>query len=228
MSHTTIKNLPESERPYERFVRLGAEALSDAELLAIIIKAGTRNMTSLELARDLLSKCQGNLLNLYELSYEELKTWPGIGTVKAIQLKAVAELANRIAKTNSSYRLNFDNPESIAVYYMALRHKREEKLLAAFFDKKLHFLGDADIADGGQNYAYMEPTKLLRHAILRNASRMILIHNHPSGDCRPSRADIALTERLVQGAELLGLEIADHIIIGDNLYYSFRENAIMP
>lgn len=229
MSHTTIKELPESERPYERFRRLGAEALSDAELLAIILKTGTKNMTSLELARQLLSDCQGNLLNLYEFSYEELLDRKGIGPVKAIQLKAIAELSNRIAQTSSGYQLKLNNPKSIALYYMeSLRHRREEVLVAAFFDAKYNFLGDSTIASGGLNYAHVAPAELFRKAILKNALQLVLLHNHPSGDCMPSEADLLLTERLVQGGNLLGIYIEDHIVIGDNRYYSFKENAIMP
>lgn len=229
MSHTAVKNMPESERPYERFRRLGAEALSDAELLAIILKTGAQNMTSMDLARSLLSECHGNLLNLYEFSYEELMERRGIGPVKAIQLKAVAELSNRIAKTASGRHLSFHDPESVAVYYMeSMRHLREEELIAAFFDTKYNFLGDAVIARGGANYAYVTPADLFRRAILKSAQQIILLHNHPSGDCHPSEADILLTRRLCEGAKLLGLSVGDHIVIGDNRYYSFRENAMMP
>ncbi|MCM1282229.1 MAG: DNA repair protein RadC [Muribaculaceae bacterium] len=229
MSHTTVKNLPESERPYERFRRLGAEALSDAELLAIILKTGTKGLTSLELARKLLSECHGNLLNLHALSYGELVKRRGIGPVKAIQLKAIAELSNRIARTTSGYQMSFQSPESIAVYYMeTMRHRREEVLMAAFFDAKFNFLGDDIIARGGMNCAYVTPAELFRRAILANALQIILLHNHPSGDCHPSEADLLLTERLVQGAKLLGLHVEDHIVIGDKCYYSFRENEIMP
>lgn len=228
MSHTTVKNMPKSERPYERFQCLGAEALSDAELLAIILKTGTRNMTSLDIARELLSKCQGNLLNLYEITYEELLKREGIGPVKAIQLKAVAELSNRIARTTRGYRMSFHDPESVALYYMTMRHRREEEVRAAFFDAKYNFLGDDSISTGGKNFSYLSPGELFRKALLKDALQIILIHNHPSGDCRPSETDLRLTERLVQLAELLGLHLEDHIVIGDNRYYSFRENGIMP
>lgn len=229
MNHTTVKELPESERPYERFRLLGAQALSDAELLAIILKSGTRDMTSLELARQLLSECHGNLLNLYEFSYEELLEHRGIGPVKAIQLKAVAELSSRIAKTNNSFQLCFDNPESVAIYYMeTLRHQSREVFMAAFFDAKCHFLGDAVIAEGGTDSALVAASELFREALKRRTVQMILLHNHPSGDPNPSQADIALTGRLSEGARLLGLRVSDHIVIGDNRYYSFVENAIMP
>lgn len=229
MNHTTMKDMPESERPYERFRRLGAEALSDAELLAIILKTGTREITSLALARELLSKCHGNLLNLYELSFEELTEHRGIGPVKATQLKAVAELSGRIARTNSSYRLKFDNPESVALYYMeTLRHKQKEIFMAAFFDAKCHFLGDAVIAEGGADSAAVAVSELFREALRRRTVQLIVLHNHPSGDPAPSRADRELTERICAGAGLLGLHVSDHIVIGDNRYYSFLEHDTMP
>ena len=134
MNHMNLKNLPESERPYERFLALGAEALSDAELLAIILKTGTKDFTSLDLARNLLSRCQGNLLNLYELSYKELTEQKGIGPVKAIQLKAVAELSCRIARTRRGYQLQMNNPKTIAEYFMEdMRHCRVEVFKGAFF-----------------------------------------------------------------------------------------------
>lgn len=229
MNHTTVKELPESERPYERFQMLGAEALSDAELLAIIIKTGTRDMTSLDLARQLLSECRGNLLNLHALSYEELLECRGIGPVKAMQLKAVAELSNRIAKTDSRQRLCFDQPESVAGYFMeTLRHQSREVFLAAFFDAKCHFLGDSTIAAGGADCAYVSVSELFREALKKHAIQLVVLHNHPSGDPKPSDADIALTERIVDGAKLLGLRVLDHIVIGDNRYYSFLEHSIMP
>jgi len=228
MSHISLKNLPESERPYERFLKLGAEALSDAELLAIILKTGTRNLTSLELARNLLSECQGNLLNLYELSYEQLLGLKGIGPVKAIQMKAIAELSKRIARTSRGYQLSLDCPSSIADYYMEeLRHRREEVFMGAFFDAKCKFLGDSLITTGSISRAYVSPMELFRKALLRNAVMIVVLHNHPSGDPFPSKEDIRLTEQVKQGAELLGISLVDHIVIGDNRYYSFRENHIL-
>lgn len=228
MSHTAIKNLPESERPYERFAALGESALSDAELLAIILKSGTKDMTALELARDLLSKCQGNLLNLYELSYEQLQKQKGIGPVKAVQLKAVAELSRRIAKTSRGYRLSLSNPSSIADYYMEdLRHRREEVFFGAYFDAKCRFLGDCQLTTGSLTFAYVSPMELFREALLKNAVMVVALHNHPSGDPSPSEEDLALTQTVIQGAQLLGLTFADHIIIGDRCYFSFKENHLL-
>ena len=229
MQHTTVKELPESERPYERFLALGAEALSDAELLSIILKTGTKELTALDIARQLLSECHGNLLNLYEFSYEELMEHKGIGPVKAIQLKAVAELSKRIARTDNSDKLELNKPETVAGYYMeTLRHQKREVVMAAFFDAKCHFLGDSVIATGGSDSACVAVSALFQEALKRHAVQMIVLHNHPSGDPNPSTADIQLTERLAEGAKLLGLQLSDHIVIGDNRYYSFLENSNMP
>ena len=124
--HIILKELPESERPYEKFLNSGVESLSDAELLAVILKNGTRQETSLDIARKLLRDKHGNLLNLYACSYNELMQIPGIGKVKAIQLKTIAELSKRIAKTQSGYELKMNNPASIAAYYMEqMRHQKK-------------------------------------------------------------------------------------------------------
>lgn len=223
--HFTMKNLPESERPYEKYMLYGEESLSDAELLAIILKSGTKDSNSLDIAREILKGNHNNLLNLYDLSYRDLTSIPGIGQVKAIQLKAVGELSKRIAKTTSGYQLKMDNPESIANYYMEqLRHAKQELLLCAFFDAKNNFLGDAVISKGAVNYTYVSPREIFRYAFEYEAVMIILLHNHPSGDPTPSEDDLRITTRIEKGAQILQLELVDHIIIGDNTYYSFKEN----
>ncbi|MBR2046919.1 MAG: DNA repair protein RadC [Agathobacter sp.] len=223
--HFTMKNLPESERPYEKFLSQGVESLSDAELLAIIVKNGTKEESSLDIARKLLHGSHNNLLNLYDLSYHELMQFSGIGQVKAIQLKAVAELSKRISKTNSGYTLQMDTPSSIAAYYMEqLRHSKEELLICAFFDSKCNFLGDVNISKGSVNYAYVSPRDIFLHAFDFKAVLFVMIHNHPSGDPFPSEDDMQITYRIGKGAQILELQLADHIIIGDNRYYSFKES----
>ena len=220
-----MKNLPESERPYEKYMLYGEESLSDAELLAIILKSGTKDANSLDIARELLKGNHNNLLNLYDLSYRDLMHYSGIGQVKAIQLKAVAELSRRIARTNSGYRLKMNCPSSIADYYMEqLRHEKQEMLVCAFFDAKNNFLGDAVISKGAVNYAYVSPREIFRYAFDYEAVMIILLHNHPSGDPTPSEDDLRITHRIIKGAQILQLELVDHIIIGDNIYYSFKEN----
>lgn len=224
-SHIKVKQLPESERPYEKFLKKGVQSLSDAELIAIIVKNGTREYNSLDVARAVLSGGHGNLLNLYEFSYEELLKIPGVGKVKAIQLKAIAELSRRIAQTNSGYHISMKDPASIADYYMEqLRHLKKEFLFCAFFDAKCNFIGDARISIGSTSYAFVSAKDILRKALERNASLLVLVHNHPSGDPSPSADDIRITNRLRESAGLLDLSIGDHIIIGDNRYFSFLEH----
>ena len=186
LSHISMKNLPESERPYERFQILGAEALSDAELLAIILKTGTKDYTALDLARDLLSECQGNLLNLYEIGYEQLLERRGIGPVKATQLKAIAELSKRIARTGRGYHLSMNCPSSIADYYMEeLRHEEQELVICMMSDVKGHFLGDKILTRGTATGSLVTPREIFMEALRRHAVSLILIHNHPSGDPTP-------------------------------------------
>ena len=226
--HFTMKNLPESERPYEKYLLHGEESLSDAELLAIILKSGTKDANSIDIAREILKGNHNNLLNLYDLSYRDLMEFSGVGQVKAIQLKAVAELSRRIAKTNSGYQLKMDRPESIAAYYMEqLRHAKQELLMCAFFDAKNNFLGDVLVSKGAVNYAYVSPRDIFRYAFEYEAVMIILLHNHPSGDPTPSEDDFRITKRIEKGAQILQLGLVDHIIIGDNKYYSFKENELI-
>ncbi len=223
--HFTMKNLPESERPYEKFEKYGMESLSDAELLAIIIKSGTTKENSVDIARNILQGNHNNLLNLYDLSYHDLMKYPGIGSIKAIQLKSIAELSKRISRTRSGYDLRLDNPASIADYYMeTLRHRKEEVLICAFFDSKCHFIGDSVISKGSVNFAYVSPRDIFRHVLDYEAVQFVMLHNHPSGDPTPSNDDVQITYRIHKGAQILELNMIDHIIIGDNRYYSFHEN----
>lgn len=226
--HITMKDLPESERPYEKFISYGEESLSDAELLAIILKTGTKEANSIDIARKILKGNHNNLLNLYDLSLRDLMQFSGIGQIKAIQLKAVAELSRRIAKTRSGYNLKLDNPKSISNYYMEqLRHEKQEYLIGAFFDTKNNFLGDAILSKGSVNYAYVSPRDIFRYAFDFEAVLIILLHNHPSGDPTPSDDDIRVTKRIEKGAQILQLQLVDHIIIGDNNYFSFREHELL-
>lgn len=227
-SHTNMKNLPESERPYEKFIHSGPSSLTDAELVAVIIKSGTSGRTAMEVARDLLTYRHQNLLNLYEYSFDELCDFKGIGRVKAIQLKCIAELSVRIARTQRGYHIQMSTPATVAEYYMEqMRHRKEEALWAAFFDAKCNFLGDSEISVGSVNYAYVSPRDVFRKALECNAVFLILLHNHPSGDPTPSEDDRHVTRRIISCGELLGVELADHIIIGDNCYFSFKEEHII-
>jgi len=227
MINNTIKELPDLERPYEKFINCGVEALSDAELLAIIIKSGSRELSSVELARSLLVHKNGNLLNLYDYSFEDLIKFSGIGKVKAIQLKAIAELAVRISKTQKKHDLNMNNSKSVAGYYMEqLRHLSKEHLVCAFFDGKCNFIGDEILSVGSVNYAFVSPKDIFTAALNIGAVSFVILHNHPSGDPSPSQDDICVTERIRECSRLLDIEFLDHIIIGDNCYYSFCDKEV--
>lgn len=224
----TIKELPASERPYEKFLSLGASGLSDADLLAIIIKTGTKDKSAVDIAQEMLSGRHGNLLNLYEMSYDELIQVSGIGQIKAIQLKAVAELSMRISKAKRARSIRMNTPVTIADYYMEqMRHLQQEVVICAYFDVKSRFLGDKFISKGSLSSSVVDISSVMRTALEKNASKIVLLHNHPSGDCTPSKDDIAVTDRQAEGSRIFSIELCDHIIIGDNEYYSFYENKII-
>lgn len=223
--HITARDLPVSERPYEKCLLAGPQALSDAELLAVILKSGSRQMNVVALAQNILQADGRNLLNLYHMSVEELMRFPGIGKVKAIQLKCVAELSRRIARTDRRGRVSLSDAASVAAYYMErLRHEPQEQLLVSMFDSKCHLMGDSLIATGSVRAVLGSPREIFLRVFEKKAVSFILLHNHPSGDPSPSREDAALTHRLRACGELMDVALSDHIIIGDNRYYSFREN----
>ena len=227
-TNKTIKELPASERPYEKFLSLGASGLSGADLLAIIIKTGTKDKSAVDIAQEILSGRHGNLLNLYEMSYDELIQVSGIGQIKAIQLKAVAELSMRISKAKRARSIRMNTPVTIADYYMEqMRHLQQEVVICAYFDVKSRFLGDKFISKGSLSSSVVDISSVMRTALEKNASKIVLLHNHPSGDCTPSKDDIAVTDRLAEGSRIFSIELCDHIIIGDNEYYSFYENKII-
>lgn len=222
---TSMKDLPDSEKPYEKFMESGPEALSDAELLAVIIRSGTQGRKSIEVAQDFLAQRCHNLLNLFQLSFEEMQQIAGIGQVKAIQLKCVAELAKRIAKTKYQSQLCMNHPYTIADYYMErMRHEKQERVIALFFDSKCRLLSDATMSIGSVNATFVSPREIFLTALRCNAVQIILLHNHPSGDPTPSKEDDVVTKRMIEGGELIGIPIVDHIILGDLCYYSYKEN----
>lgn len=226
--HMTMKEMPKSEQPREKFFSCGAQALSDAELLAVILRNGTREMTALQLAQAVLAQKDQNLLNLVYMNTEEMKRIPGIGQVKAAQLKCIAELARRIAKSSRGKDICLSDPASIAYYYMeTLRHEPKETLILAMFNAKCSLLADEVISIGTVNYSLVSPREIFIKALECHAVHIVLLHNHPSGDPTPSEADIQVTQRVMESGNILGIALADHIIIGDNQYISFRENGLL-
>lgn len=243
-----IKQLPESERPYEKLEIYGEKMLSNAELLAIIIKSGTKENTSVELANKILSLACNNeedtqnttskkllqdnsekflqnnnnlLQSLQNMSLEEFQKIKGIGKVKAIQLKAVCELARRMAQPVNRKNIKVKSSEDVAELLMQeLRFETVEYVKLLLLNAKNIILKVIDISKGGMNSAIVEPKEILQEAIKMGVPKIILVHNHPSGDATPSFADIEMTKRLYNAANILGIQLLDHIVVGNGCYTS--------
>lgn len=219
------------ELPYERFLRYGPSGLTDAELLAIILRTGTANRTALELARDILALARfprTGLLGLYDVSLDDLKKIKGIGEVKAIKIKCLTELSMRMAQARASRELTMNQPESVAEYYMEkLRHLRTESVYLACFDSKSQLLSEKKLSDGSVNKSLISAREIFMEALEAKAVHVILVHNHPSGDPTPSRDDVAMTQKVHHVGAELGIPLSDHIIIGDNSFFSFKSNGLL-
>lgn len=220
-----IKELPEMERPYEKLELYGESSLSNAELLAVIIKNGTKNKTSVEIANEILklniNEDKGDLNFLRELSIEELKEITGIGRVKAIQIKAICELSVRMNKQSNYKKVQIKSAKDVANLLMNdLRFEKREIVKVLILNNKNIILKILDVAIGSGNFANINIRYILSEVVKMNAPRIILVHNHPSGDPTPSEADYKVTEALKQASKLLKIELLDHIIIGNIRYNS--------
>lgn len=220
----SIKKLPESERPYEKMQMYGAEKLSNSELLAIIIKTGTKEKTSVELAQEILaisSKSQNNLNFLQDISIEEFSKIKGIGKVKAIQLKAICELTKRIARPIEKEKIKIQKPlDAVNLLMNEMRFEKREKVKLLILNNKNILIKIVDVSYGGTNLASVEPKDILSEPIKIEAPKIILAHNHPSGDPTPSTEDINITKRLYEASKIVGIELVDHLVIGDGKYES--------
>lgn len=226
-NNITAKNIGNESMPYEKFVRFGPDALTEGELLAIILRTGTHTRSALEIAEEILSLSDSprtGLLGLYDVPLERLMQIKGVGEVKAVKIKCIAELAMRINITNAKSGLIINKPETIANYFMEkLRHQRKECVILACLDGKGQILKEILLSSGSVNMSLISPREVFLEALRNDAVNVILIHNHPSGDPSPSEADIQSTKRVFDMGQLLDVLLLDHIIIGDNCYFSFRE-----
>ena len=217
--------------PYEKFRLLGPQALTDAELLAIAIRTGTPGKKPLDLALEILESCyttKHGLMSLMHLSIKELMEIPGIGEVKAIRLKAIAEISRRIARQRQEETLDFSSPEKIAFYFMEdLRHQEREQALLLSLDAKAGLLGETLLSTGTIKNVLISPREVFLEALRLQAVRIVLLHNHPSGDPAPSMEDVNLTRRLSEAGQLMDIPLADHIIIGELSYFSFQESGLL-
>ena len=220
-----IKELPLSERPYEKLEKYGEENLSNAELLAIIIKTGTKEESSVGIAQKILNLNKNlntkDLRCLQEISLEEFIQIKGIGRVKALQLKAICELTKRISRPINNKKSIIKTPKDVANLLMPeMKYEKREIAKVIILNTKNVVLRIVNISLGGSNFACIEPKDVLTDAIKIQAPKIILVHNHPSGDATPSKSDYRVTDRVYDAAQLLGIELLDHIILGDGTYES--------
>ena len=219
-----MKELPKGERPYEKLEQYGAEYLTNAELLAIIIKSGTKEETAVGLAQKVLklnTQKEDNLRFLMNLTLEEITKIKGIGKVKAIQLKAICELAKRINAVSSYKEKQILCPKDIAEILMEkMQFEKQEILKVAILNNKNKLIRIKDIAIGGGNFVSTTIKSILNEAVKIEANKIILIHNHPTGDPTPSKQDIEFTKNVKKASEILGIQLLDHVVIGEGRYVS--------
>lgn len=224
-----MKELPISERPYEKLEMYGAHTLSNAELLAIIIKNGTKDESSVTLAQKILSlnknECcmQDNLTFLQDLSLEEFMKIKGVGKVKAIQLKATCELAKRISRPIENIKAKVKTPQDIVNLLMdELKNEKREIVKVIIMNSQNIILKIQTISQGGTSSVQVDTKDILMEAVKVGAPKIIMVHNHPSGETNPSNADIEFTKKLEKAAEIFAIQLLDHIIIGYNQYTSIK------
>ena len=216
-----IKELPVTERPYEKLEMYGENMLSNSELLAIIIKSGTKKHTAIDLANIILSKIHNNLKDLQDMPLDEFKDIQGIGRVKAIQLKAVCELTKRMSRPINDTKVKIKNTKDIANLFMdELKHEKREIVKLVLLNVKNIVIKIINISYGGTSSAQVSPKDVLVEALKVGAPKMVLVHNHPSGDPEPSFADFEITERIESASRIMGVQLLDHIVIGDGRYES--------
>lgn len=220
---SAVREIPPEERPRERLKRLGAEALRDAELLAVLFRTGTRQKGAVALADDVLKHYRG-LRALARASVEELMQLPGLGEVKAIEIKAALELGKRLAMYVEPKRQRIRCAEDVVNYVMPYyKHSEVEHFVVLLLNTKNEILKKVEVSAGGLDATLALPRDVFRQAVREGAAGVIVCHNHPSGDPEPSADDIALTRRLQEGATLLGLRFLDHIVLGDGRHVSLKE-----
>ena len=226
---SSIKDWPEDERPRERLVKFGGDALSDAQLLAILIGSGDRgaNKNAVDICRDLLKQFN-NLNELDRVSINELCQVKGIGLAKATQIKAALEVGKRMASTRSGNNKKMTTSRAFVDYFAPfMKNLRKEMVKVALLNSKLHIVKDIVVSEGSVDASIVHPREVMIPAIRESATKIVLIHNHPSGDPTPSPADIEITHRVYKAGEIIGIKLLDHIIIGGTEFYSFADEGMI-
>lgn len=221
-----LKDMQTCEMPRERLLKYGPEALSLAELLAIIIRCGTRDENVLDLSRRILSEF--NIKQLQGITPGQIKKFKGIKNAKAAQIIAIFEIAKRISEDKEPFKLKFGNSKDVSDYLMPkMKDLKKEHLIGLYLDTRNQLIKEETISIGTLNSSLIHPREIFRSAVTEACASIILVHNHPSGDPAPSKDDISVTKKIVKASEVMGIELTDHIIIGNDKYVSFKEDGII-
>ncbi len=223
----TIKSIPADDRPQEKLLKYGANNLSNSELIAVILRTGSKDENVVMLAQRILNEDGRGLRNIAEGTLDKFKSFKGISDVKASQLMALAELSKRIS-TLKLEKIKISSPGDAAMFLMEeMRYYKKEYFKIILLDTKNNIKKISEISVGSLNSSIVHPREVFSEAVANSASSVILVHNHPSGESEPSREDISLTNRLDECGKILGIKILDHIIIGDGVFYSFKEEGLL-
>ena len=221
-----LKHWPEEERPRERLLKHGADKLSDAQLLAILIRNGEGGRTAVDLGRELLEKF-GDLAGIARAGVKEMREVKGIGPAKAAEIKAAIELGRRYQRPNLAGASMCASQEVAEYFQPRLRDAKKEEFRCVLLDTKNRIIREETVSTGSLTASLVHPRETFKAAVRESAAAVIFVHNHPSGDTKPSQEDILLTKRLVQAGDLLGIRVLDHVIVGDGNHFSFRDSGLM-
>lgn len=224
-----VRDLPLEERPREKLLAYGPGALSNAELLAILLRSGTRKKSVLRIAEEILARIkEQGLVGIVHISVAELAKIDGVGSVKAATLQAAIELARRLAVQQSAKIQMITGPEDVARYAMPhYRFEQKEHFAVLLLNTKNHVISMPEVSVGSLSASVVHPREVFRAAIDHAAAAMILLHNHPSGDPTPSREDIAVTERLVKAGKIMDIPVLDHVVLGRDRFISLKEKGLL-
>ena len=226
-SSFTVRDLPRSERPRERLIKFGPEALSAQELLALIIGRGIPKKSVMNIAQELLARF-GNIKAISQASIAGLSEIKGVGLAKAAQIKACFELGKRQDLEPELKDYDIKNPQSVVKAIRAsIKDKAKEHFKLILLDTRNKIIGISTISIGTLNASLVHPREIFKEAIIHNSASVVLAHNHPSGDPEPSEEDLTITKRLVDSGKILGIEVIDHIIIGKTNFFSFKERGLI-
>ncbi|MEE3393117.1 MAG: DNA repair protein RadC [Lachnospiraceae bacterium] len=229
--NVTIKELPAERRPYEKCETYGPQSLSDAELLSVFLRTGTKKLNCTELSSKVLDSLPGRSLGgLLSVDAEELKSIEGIGRVKSIELACLGETARRVLSSRTDQgRLKFDTPDAIADHYMSLMMGLPtEEVRLLILNARLELIKEVYLSHGSFDASYLSPREVFYNAVKYKACGLVLIHNHPTGDPAPSEQDIQITRKIYNSGKVMGIKLLDHVIIGDNRYISMKEFDLLP